>query len=236
MQMKLSGEENLRQFSSILHYLRVVDKDIKIEATDNGLVLRALNGPKTAYSSVELSVDFFDYNTYRLDKTVGSRAKGENFSCKVPCKYLCAITKNLRTNCNTLTFRAEIHEGSIFELVFEMLSNNQIRRRHRFKYMDCEVLSAAYDETDASRIISNHRVLSKAFTHLHASPEVILTASETNFIVQSYRSPADRSIDRRDSLDSHVNLDVDSNFDFYEFVLDGDEQEMLRAHRRQQTT
>ena len=74
MQMKLSGEENLRRFSSILHYLKVVDKDIKIEATDNGLVLRALNGPKTAYSAVELSPDFFDFNTYHRDEAAGGRA------------------------------------------------------------------------------------------------------------------------------------------------------------------
>ncbi len=228
MQMKLSGEENLRRFSSILHYLKVVDKDIKIEATDNGLVLRALNGPKTAYSAVELSPDFFDFNTYHRDEAAGGRARGENFSCKVPCKYLCAITKNLRTNCNTLTFRAEIHEGSIFELVFEMLSNNQIRRRHRFKYMDCEVLSAAYNETGASRLTSHYRVLSQAFTHLHASPEIILTATETNFKVQSYHAPAERAIDRKDNLDSQVNLDS-GNFEYYEFQQDDEELEALRV-------
>ena len=195
VQMRLSGDDKIKWFASILHYLKVVDKDIKIEATANGLVLRALNGPKTAYSSVELSPDFFDPTTYQLMRGACGRPVDENFNCKVPCKYLCAMTKNLRT-CNTLTFRAEIHEGSIFELVFEMLSSNNIRRRHRFKYSDCEVLSAAYDETDASKLTSNHRVLSQAFMNLHASPEIILTATQSNFNIRSYHAPSS-AVDRR---------------------------------------
>jgi hypothetical protein len=215
VQMKISGAENLKMFASVLHYMKVIDKDLKIEATPNSLIFRALNGPKTAYSSVEFSADFFDHGTYEMGERDG------NFSCKVGGKYLCAITKSFKT-CNTLSFRAEVTEGR-YELVCELQSPNQIKRKHRFRYEDNEVLSAAFDETGASYLLSQHKVLTKAFTHLHASPEIIVTATESRFKMRSYHAlGADTSIKY---LETDVDIDTENNFDEYEFKVDDDYQE-----------
>lgn len=209
MKMKLSGTENLKHFSSVLSYLKAVDKDLKMEATPHSLILRALNGPKTAYSSVELAASFFDHGTYFAQPVQGG---DPCFSCKLPAKYLCSVAKNFK-NCNTLSLRAEISARG-YELVCELHSPNQIKSRYRFKYEEGDHLSAVFDTAGASYLSSQNGVLRQAFDHLHQCPEMIVTATPNRFQLRSYRPPGDVSLR---FLESVFDIDAYNNFDAYEF-------------------
>ena len=138
--------ENVKTFSSLLHYLSRIGKYIVIEVEANRMCMRALNDGKSAFSVVQLDPHFFEY--IRLLGNLDD----DNFACKVPSKgihsltnllthsliyslthkALCAVVKNLK-GLASVCFKAVI-EDSVNKLIFEMLNTNGIKRIHKFSY------------------------------------------------------------------------------------------------------
>jgi len=171
MSMKISGAEQLKAFGSALHFLRSVGKELRIETDPGSLILRALNDARSVYASVEFMSGFFDVGSFRLNGEAQSQAnsnsysgtaneentQSRSFACCLPVKYLCGLTKNFR-NTLSLALRAETSREDGCELVVEMLSANNIKRTHRFKYSDTEVISAVYDDEGASSLRCMYKV------------------------------------------------------------------------------
>ena len=74
------------------------------------------------------------------------------------------------------------------ELVFEMQLQNDITRTYRFRYADCEIISAVFDEEEpgCSFLRARPKVFAQLLNHIHHSPEVCISASADGFAVNSY--------------------------------------------------
>eukprot|EP01034_Spumella_vulgaris_P031712 gene31712-39175_t len=77
-------------------------------------------------------------------------------------------------------------KGSEHELAFQMHLSNGITRTHRFRYMDCEIMNALFEEEDCSCLRAKPKVFAQILDHLHQSPEVAVEASATAFSVRSF--------------------------------------------------
>lgn len=220
---KISGAENIKTFSSILHYLRVLGKELLVEATRDVLTFRTLNEAKTAYTSVSFHESFFELNSYHLNVNTlrGNNEDGRNeqdvsFSGKMMIKYLVAITKSFR-HAYTLKFTAEKCQTD-YEFVFQLQGANRIVKTYRFKYSDTEVISAVFDDSQASHFRSMTKVLAQLFDHMHHSPEITILATPDTFHIQSYHTPSETLNESKNHLDTDVTLDV-NDFDFYHFYF-----------------
>jgi hypothetical protein len=227
-ELQISGGENLKSFSSALSFLRAVGKELQIEVTVDSLVLRALNDAKTAYASVELSRMFFPpgsftLHTQSLSDAFGRPAatQGESFSCKLPIKYLCALTKSFR-NASKLMLRAESSANGGFELVLVLQSHSSITRTHRFKYSDCDVVSAVFDEEGSCSLRAMNKLLVQLLEHMHGAHEVTVSATPTSFKVQSHYRAAPQALGEAGKhLTTGLSFSVE-DFDFYDFNLSGE--------------
>jgi hypothetical protein len=97
---------------------------------------------------------------------------------------ICAIFRNIK-NVRSIRLTAS-HTGSEHELAFEMHLSNGITRTHRFRYMDCEIMNALFEEEDCSCLRAKPKVFAQILDHLHQSPEVAVETSATSFSVRSF--------------------------------------------------
>ena len=211
--MSLSTPENIKALVACFTFLNRVGKELLIEVENEVLVIRALNDAKTAYASVEFSNRFFN-----ISNGVQMREGLDCFSCKVSLKQLCSVCKNLR-HVEVLTIRAERIPGGAFDLVLEMRSaGTGIVCTHRFKYSDCDVLSAIFDDEGASTLKCPHKIFDQVLNNVYQSPEIAITASHSEFKVRSHHSPANeaQSGEIKKIMSTEQTLDI-GGFDFYEF-------------------
>ena len=228
-EFRIKGADNFKAFSASLHFLKIVGKDLQIEVSKENLVLRALNDAKTAYSSVEFAAGFFERGSFHLHEQAMRQAFGtagtqgtelDSFSCKLSSKHLCSITKNFR-NTNVLALRAENTNENGYELVLELQSSNGIKRTHRFKYADCDVISAVFDDSSACNLSSMCKVFANLLEHMQHAPEVLVRATPNSFQVRSYHRATPAVLtDANRHLETDLSIDL-KDFDFYRFgVLD----------------
>lgn len=76
--------------------------------------------------------------------------------------------------------------GAEHELSFQMSLANGITRTSRFRYADCEVLNALFDEDECSSLRAKPKVFSQILDHLRASGEAAVQASAESFSVTSF--------------------------------------------------
>lgn len=203
--MTLTGSDSLKALVACFHFLHKVGKDLLLEVDSDVLVLRALNEAKTAYASMEFDSRFFSDGLYKKDGI-------ESFSCKVSLKQLCAVCKSFR-NVEKLTIRAEKSQDD-YDLVLQMHSSSTgIVRTHKFKYSDCDVLSAVFNETGVSTLKAAPKVFSQILSCMYQSPEIAIEAMPSEFKVRSYHAPSDQ--DQPKHLDTDLNIDIE-DFDFYD--------------------
>ena len=72
------------------------------------------------------------------------------------------------------------------ELIFELVQQNEITRKYRFRYYDCEVMSAVFDERSCSSVQAKPKLFAQLLGHIHQSPEVSLLAGPEFFNVRSF--------------------------------------------------
>ena len=218
--MCVTGSESLKAFVATLQFLAKVGKDLLFEVEENALVLRALNDAKTSYASVEFAAAFFSRSDIFLKDGL------ESFSCRINLKQVVAVCKSFRS-VHRLCIKAE-RLNDAFELVLEMTtSNTGVVRTHRFKYSDCDVLNAVFEDAGASSLKSQYKVFSQLLEHVYQSPEIAIDASVDHFKVRSYHAPKDAdqdAVNNKKHLATDLNIET-SDFDFYDCKLPEDMQQ-----------
>ena len=218
------GGDKLKLFSSNLNMLRSVGRELVLEVErtleKNVLTIRTLTDAKTAIVVVTFESDFFERGSFNLFDL-------DSFSCKLQLRPLCAICKSFR-NVSSMSLRAEIRNGE-HELVLEMLSALDVRRTHRFKYSDCEIVSATFDDSECSSLRSSHKIFVQMLEHFYQSPEIKIEVSSSNFKVRSYHPPSDhQQSDAKKHLDTDLTIDV-GDFDYFDCRMDADNGENAAA-------
>ena len=111
------------------------------------------------------------------------------------------------------------------ELVLEFQNNTSssslIKRTHRFKYSDCDVVSAIFDEEGTCGLRSMNKILMQLLEHMHQAPEVVVSATPSTFKVQSYHRIFTQQIEREGlgGTSKHLSTDLTiaiDDFDFYD--------------------
>ena len=103
---------------------------------------------------------------------------------------ICVIFRTLK-GMRQLKIRAGMVDESEHELVFEIVLMNDIVRTYRFRYVDCEVLSAVFDEETCSYVRAKPRLFSQLLNHIYQSPEVCIEAGADFFSVRSFHKAAE---------------------------------------------
>ena len=85
-----------------------------------------------------------------------------------------------------MKMRAALVDGSEHELVFELVLQNDIVRTYRFRYFDCEVMSAVFHEENCSYVRAKPKLFATLLNHIHHSPEVLMVAGGDFFSVRSF--------------------------------------------------
>jgi len=170
-----------------------------------------LSEAKNAYAAVEFKASFFDFESFSV-------VNEDGFTCKVPVRPLCAVCKGFK-NVQSLSIRAEATGGSQ-EFVVEMLATSGIRRTHRFKFSECEIISAKFENAEASGLRAAHTIFTQVLEHLRHSPELILEATIDSFKMMSFH-PLEASENKK-HLHTDLSLVV-SDFDYYDCRFDEEE-------------
>lgn len=126
------------------------------------------------------------------------------------------------------------------ELVFEALLYNDIVRTYRFRYWDCEVMSAVFrGEHCSSCLTAKPTVFSQLMAHLQQAPEISVEAGESIFVCRSFHKPdamsaAAATSDRTRHLNTGLNVNV-SEFDSYDFRSYSQHQQHQHQQHQQQS-
>lgn len=80
--------------------------------------------------------------------------------------------KNLK-NVTSLSLSAQVSEGE-YEVIFVLAISHGIKRTHRIGYCDCEVMTALFDDDNASCLRSEPRVFTQLLEHIHQSSEIAI--------------------------------------------------------------
>ena len=206
----ISAAENMKALVACFTFLNKVGKELQLEATSEVLTLRALNDAKTAYAHVDLDARFFNSSNGLI---LGDDLEG--FTCKVQLRPLCAVCKNLR-NVELLTLRAE-RLADTYDLVLEMKTTETgIMRTHRFKYNDCEVLSAIFDDESMSSLKSSHKIFDQILSNMFQSPEIAISPTQTDFKVRSHHPSNEAQAEAKKHMSTDLSIETD-DFDFYDY-------------------
>jgi hypothetical protein len=90
-----------------------------------------------------------------------------------------------------LRIRAGMADSAEHELVFEIVLTNDITRTYRFRYQDCEVMSAVFDEDACSFLRAKPKLFVQLLTHIYQSPEISMEAGADFFSVRSFHKAND---------------------------------------------
>ena len=128
-----------------------------------------------------------------------------------------------------LKMRAGMVDESEHELVFEIVLMNDITRVYRFRYVDCEVLSAVFDEDQCSYVRAKPRLFSQLLTHIYQSPEVCIEAGSDFFSVRSYHKAAENAVsDGANARFMRTGLSVNiQEFEQYEYTSHIQSEELI---------
>mmetsp|Transcript_18054 Transcript_18054/g.30203 ORF Transcript_18054/g.30203 Transcript_18054/m.30203 type:complete len:395 (-) Transcript_18054:176-1360(-) len=227
--LEMSGNVNLTKFSVVLQFFSKIGKYLILEVDDEAIIMRTLNDAKSAFASVEFDKnDFFDH--FELQEGVGQE-KGQIFTCKLLIRPLCVILRKAK-KMQSLKMFNDINENGEYELVFMMSCENGIRRRHRFIYQTCDVVSAMFDDDDCNRFRVMPKVLTQLFGHIAKSIEVAVAVAPDQFKMKSFHQDTvgDNSSlaarqQPRHTMSSEMCVDPEE-FDLYEFRYSDEPQEL----------
>jgi hypothetical protein len=131
-----------------------------------------------------------------------------------------------------LRIRAGMADSSEHELVYEIVLNNDIVRTYRFRYQDCEVMSAVFDEDSCSYVRAKPKLFVQLFTHIYQSPEICIEAGMGTFSVRSFHRSADTGANSEAGggavrfMQTGLNLRL-QEFEQYEYVSNGQSEELI---------
>lgn len=127
--------------------------------------------------------------------------------------------------------KAQHSDRAGHELVFEIAVSSNITRTHRFHYSDCEIMSAIFDDSNASYLKCEPKVFIKLLDHFYQSPEISIEASQNFFQVKSFHqeqgqdSTSAKGKGGKNNAVKHMTTGLVVNiqeFEEYEFYDDGE--------------
>lgn len=141
---------------------------------------------------------------------------------------ICVIFRSLK-GMRQLKMRAGMVDESEHELVFEIVLMNDITRTYRFRYVDCEVLSAVFDEANCSYLRAKPKLFSQLLTHIYQSPEVCFEAGSDYFSVRSFHKASENpTSEGGNTRYMRTGLSVNiQEFEQYEFASDLQAEELI---------
>lgn len=128
-----------------------------------------------------------------------------------------------------LKIRAGMVDASEHELVFEIVLMNDITRTYRFRYVDCEVLSAVFDEQNCSYVRAKPKLFSQLLTHIYQSPEVCFEAGADFFSVRSFHKMAESTANEGGNtrfMRTGLSVNI-QEFDQYEYTSTIQSEELI---------
>lgn len=138
-----------------------------------------------------------------------------------------------------LRIRAGTADGSEHELVFEIVLMNDITRTYRFRYVDCEVMSAVFDEEHCSYVRAKPKLFSQLLNHIYQSPEVCMEAGAGVFSVRSFHKAVDGlhlNNEGGNARFMQTGLSVNiQEFDQYEYLSPAQSEELIFCVREVST-
>lgn len=132
-----------------------------------------------------------------------------------------------------LRIRAARVDASEHELVFEIVLVNDITRTYRFRYQDCEVMSAVFDEDSCNYIRAKPKLFVQLLTHIYQSPEICLEIGADSFNVRSFHRAADGIMTQTEGSTGtvrhmHTGLNVNmQEFEQFEYVSQARSEELI---------
>lgn len=211
--------ENVKILSSMFHFLNKIGKDLIIDVDLTGsidsepLSFRAINDCKSSFAEIVPDTTHFCDYINCSDKT---------FSCKLTCRPICAILKNIR-NLQKFNMKA-LRQGSQHFLIFVLSLSSGFTRTHKFQYMDCELLHAKFADLDTSFFRSDPNTFANLLDHIHKSPEINVNASLYEIKVSS----CEQHHGSNDSSFLKTELIIDANeFDEYEYRSDKESEGLI---------
>lgn len=121
-------------------------------------------------------------------------------------------------------------DSSEHELVFEIVLMNDVTRTYRFRYVDCEVMSAVFDEEQCSYVRAKPKLFSQLLNHIYQSPEVCMEAGAGVFSVRSFHKAVDgvQNNEGANARFMQTGLSVNiQEFDQYEYLSTEQSEELI---------
>ena len=210
MQFIVSGD-GVRVLSAAVHYLSQLGREVLLEATGEGVTLRALNDGRSSFAAVTLRRPFFESFA---EPPAGS------LKCRVSGKPLRSVFKALRgVERVRLYFAAD---GAAHYMVFQLHCSfgaraaqrstvcarrapraraarrpppslffapppPDVTRTHSLYYEDCEVLEAVFDRAAALHLlVARPGLISNVLQSMKGTDEVTLISSPSSAVFKSF--------------------------------------------------
>jgi hypothetical protein len=130
-----------------------------------------------------------------------------------------------------LRIRAGMVDSSEHELVFEIVLTNDITRTYRFRYQDCEVMSAVFDEDACSFLRAKPKLFVQLLNHIYQSPEICMEAGADFFSVRSFHKANDGVLDAEGAppvrfMSTGLSVSI-QEFEQYEYVSTVRSEELI---------
>lgn len=116
-----------------------------------------------------------------------------------------------------------VQDGCDHEIIIQMQTLSGIIRKHRFKYLDCDVMNAIFDDSECSLLTAKPKVFTQLVEHIYQSPEVLVETNSSVFMIRTYRK-ADTLAQWDGKRYMHTGLSIDiDEFDVYDYRSNGAE-------------
>lgn len=129
-----------------------------------------------------------------------------------------------------LKIRAGMVDSSEHELVFEIILMNDITRTYRFRYQDCEVMSAVFDEDNCSYIRAKPSLFIQLFNHIYQSPEISMEIEKNKFSVRSFHKSSEQLAVDGSAVPRYMHSGLSVNiqeFEQYEYLSEMQSEELI---------
>lgn len=133
-----------------------------------------------------------------------------------------------------LRIRAGMADSAEHELVFEIVLTNDITRTYRFRYQDCEIMNAIFDEEHCSYLRAKPKLFVQLLSHLYQSPEICMDATAGTFLVRSHHRYAENGGGNADNgggttvrfMNTGLSVSI-QEFEQYEYVSAVQSEELI---------
>lgn len=151
---------------------------------------RTVNSSRSAFASFYFGSSFF--SQYEKDSDDGSSSsqstKEDVIKCKVALKAFLGAFKSLSSVEKTVERVKIVVDEEDDKVILQLSCRYSVVRNYNFSFIECETLSAVYDEDICPFCITSpHRLLTDVFVNFQAGQdEVSLSVTPSSAIIKNY--------------------------------------------------